>query len=134
MGSVDAPGPLAGHLDPAVGSGADLRVHAGPSGGDPARPPRPHDHRTRHAVGQPLNVGIIGCGTIVGAYLATFPRLKAVKLVAAADIDFSRAAAVARQQVGVRAMSVADLLADAQVDVVLNLTVPAAHAEVALRA
>ena len=45
-------------------------------------------------MGQPLNVGIIGCGTIVGAYLATFPRLKAVKLSAAADIDAPRAEAV----------------------------------------
>lgn len=85
-------------------------------------------------MGQPLNVGIIGCGTIVGAYLATFPRLKAVKLIAAADIDQARAEAVARDRHGVRALSVADLLADGRVDLVLNLTVPMAHAEVALQA
>jgi predicted dehydrogenase len=85
-------------------------------------------------VGQPLNVGIIGCGTIVGAYLATFPRLKAVKLVAAADIDAARAEAVAQKQPGVRALSVAELVADDQVDLVLNLTVPVAHAEIALQA
>jgi predicted dehydrogenase len=84
-------------------------------------------------VGQPLNVGIVGCGTIVGAYLATFPRLRAVKLVAAADIVFPRAEAVARQHLGVRALHVAELLADDQVDLVLNLTIPAAHAEVALQ-
>jgi len=85
-------------------------------------------------VGQSLNVGIIGCGTIVGAYLATFPRLMAVKLVAAADIDFGRAQAVARQHPGVRALSVAQLLADDRVDLVLNLTVPMAHADIALQA
>jgi predicted dehydrogenase len=85
-------------------------------------------------LGQPLNVGIIGCGTIVGAYLATFPRLQAVKLVAAADIDASRAEAVARQHIGVRALSVAELLADDRVDLVLNLTIPMAHAAVALQA
>jgi predicted dehydrogenase len=85
-------------------------------------------------MGQPLNVGIIGCGTIVGAYLATLPRLNAVKLVAAADIDPSRAEAVARQHKGVRALSVAELLADDGVDLVLNLTTPAAHADVALQA
>jgi predicted dehydrogenase len=85
-------------------------------------------------MGQPLNVGIIGCGTIVGAYLATFPRLKAVKLSAAADIDAPRAEAVAHKHPGVRAMSVADLLADAQVDLVLNLTIPLAHADIALQA
>ena len=85
-------------------------------------------------MGQPLNVGIIGCGTIVRAYLETFPRLQAVKLVAAADIDFARAEAVAKQHPGVRALSVADLLADDQVDLVLNLTIPLAHAEIALQA
>jgi predicted dehydrogenase len=85
-------------------------------------------------VGQPLNVGIIGCGTIVGAYLATFPRLKSVKLVAAADIDPARAEAVAHKHPGVRAMRVVDLLADDQVDLVLNLTIPVAHAEIALQA
>lgn len=85
-------------------------------------------------MGQPLNVGIIGCGTIVAAYLATFPKLKAVKLIAAADIDGARAEAVAQQHPGVRALSVAELLADDQVDVVLNLTTPVAHAEIALQA
>jgi predicted dehydrogenase len=85
-------------------------------------------------VGQPLNVGVIGCGTIVGAYLETFPRLQAVKLVAAADIDFPRAEAVAKQRSGVRALSVAELVADDRVDLVLNLTIPTAHAEVALQA
>ncbi len=85
-------------------------------------------------MGQPLNVGIIGCGTIVAAYLATFPKLKAVKVIAAADIDAARAEAVAQQHPSVRALSVAKLLADDQVDVVLNLTIPVAHAEIALQA
>jgi predicted dehydrogenase len=85
-------------------------------------------------VGQPLNIGIIGCGTIVAAYLATFPKLKAVKLTAAADIDPARAEAVAQKYPGVRALSVGDLLADDQVDLVLNLTIPVAHAEIALQA
>jgi predicted dehydrogenase len=84
-------------------------------------------------VGQPLNVGIIGCGTIVGAYLATFARLQAVKLVAAADLVLARAEAAASQHAGVRALSVADMLADDRVDLVLNLTIPAAHSEVALQ-
>jgi predicted dehydrogenase len=85
-------------------------------------------------VGQPLKVGIVGCGTIVAAYLQTFARLTTVKLVAAADLDSSRAEAVARDHPGVRALSVQDLMADDQVDLVLNLTIPAAHAEVGRRA
>lgn len=82
----------------------------------------------------PLNIGIVGCGQIVRAYLATFPSLDAVRLVAVADIDAARAQAVADGLPGVRALSVGSLMADAGVDLVLNLTIPAAHAQVALAA
>jgi predicted dehydrogenase len=85
-------------------------------------------------VGKPLKIGVIGCGTIIAAYLATFPRLATVRLVAVADLDFARAEAVAAGQPGVRALTVDELLADPGVDVVLNLTIPAAHADIALRA
>lgn len=82
----------------------------------------------------PLNIGIVGCGNISAQYFKTFPSLDAVRLVAVADIDVDRAREVAAEHLGVRALSVAELLADPDVDVVLNLTIPAAHAEVALAA
>jgi predicted dehydrogenase len=85
-------------------------------------------------VGQPLKIGIIGCGAIIAQYLASFRKLEAVRLVAVADLDAARAQAVADDYDGVRALSVEDLLAAADVDLVLNLTVPAAHADVALKA
>ena len=85
-------------------------------------------------MGQPLNVGIVGCGTIVNAYLSTFRRLTSVKLVAAADLELSRAEAVADSYPGVRALPVDELMADQSVDLVLNLTVPAAHADIAAQA
>ncbi len=81
-----------------------------------------------------LNVGIVGCGAISAQYLATFRRLSTVRLVAVADLDTARAQAVAGSCDGVRALSVDALLADPAVHLVLNLTVPAAHAEVALKA
>ena len=80
-----------------------------------------------------MRVGIVGCGRIVGQYLDTFDRLTSVELVAVADQDPARAEAVAASRPGVRALTVDELLADDQVDVVLNLTVPAAHAEVGMR-
>lgn len=85
-------------------------------------------------MGKPLNVGIIGCGAIVAKYLETFPQLESVNLVAVADLDPMRAQAVADSQPGVWALSVDELLDDDSIDAVLNLTIPAAHAEVALRA
>lgn len=85
-------------------------------------------------MGKPLNVGIIGCGAIIAQYLANIPRLEALKLVAVADLDPARAQAVADGYDGVRAVSVEDLLAAEDVDLVLNLTIPAAHADIALKA
>ncbi|MGW8482875.1 Gfo/Idh/MocA family protein [Microbacterium sp. NPDC055903] len=82
----------------------------------------------------PLRVGIIGCGSIVAQYLDTFSRLASVELVAVADLVPERAAEVASRVPGVRALGIDELLADPAVQLVVNLTIPAAHAEVALKA
>jgi predicted dehydrogenase len=84
-------------------------------------------------VGGALRVGMIGVGTISAQYLEQFPRLPGVELVAVADLDRDRAATVAAAH-GVRALEVDELLADPEIDVVLNLTIPAAHVELARRA
>ena len=79
----------------------------------------------------PLRVGLIGCGNICNAYfkgLQPFSHL--AKIVACADLDLHRAQAKAAEHQVDRACPVADLLADPGIDLVLNLTIPAAHAEV----
>lgn len=88
-------------------------------------------------MGQPLNIlniGIVGCGNIIAQYLSTLPSLDTLRLVAVADLDLSRAEAVAADLPGVRALSVQDLMDDDEVQLVLNLTIPAAHAQIALQA
>ncbi len=82
----------------------------------------------------PLRVGMVGCGAISAQYLATFDRLSDVELVAVADLDPARAGAVAQERDGVRAVTPAELVASDDVELVLNLTIPAAHADVALAA
>lgn len=82
----------------------------------------------------PLNVGVIGCGAIIAQYLTNFRRLDSINLVAVADLDPARAKAVADSYDDVRALTVDELLAADDVDLVLNLTIPAAHAEIALKA
>jgi predicted dehydrogenase len=76
---------------------------------------------------------MIGCGAIARQYLDTARRLDAIEIVAVADRHPERAAAIEAAE-GIPAMTVPDLLASADVEVVLNLTIPAAHAEVALAA
>ena len=63
---------------------------------------------------------MIGCGAIARQYLDTARRHDAIEIVAAADRVPARASAVEAAE-GIPAMSVADLLANAEVDVVLNL-------------
>lgn len=81
--------------------------------------------------GTALRVGVVGAGQISGAYLRTLERLSNVDVTAVADLDEARAAAVAAAIASARHLAVADLLAADDIDLVLNLTIPAAHAEVA---
>lgn len=85
-------------------------------------------------MGEPLRVGVVGVGTISKAYLDVLTRRPGVDVVAAADLDSSRAKAVAEKYDGIRAMTPDELYDDAEVEAVLNLTIPVAHASVALAA
>ncbi|MDR1431537.1 MAG: Gfo/Idh/MocA family oxidoreductase [Propionibacteriaceae bacterium] len=74
-------------------------------------------------------IGIIGTGVISRQYFDTFAKTSGLKVVAVADLDLERAGQVAAAR-GTAAMTVEQLLADERIEIVLNLTVPAAHAEV----
>ena len=82
-------------------------------------------------MGEPHGIGVVGLGVISGQYLETLGDHPAVRIAAAADLDADRAQAVAERFPGARALSVAELVADPAVQTVLNLTIPAAHGEVA---
>ena len=85
-------------------------------------------------MGGALKVGIVGAGKISGQYSAALARLPQVEVTAVADLDAARAAALASQHPGARAVPLAQLLGADDVELVLNLTIPAAHAAVALAA
>jgi len=82
---------------------------------------------------RPVRIGVVGCGTISDVYLRNCRRFAALEAVACADLDPARASAKAAAH-GLAAMTVDGLLADPTVDVVLNLTVPVAHAAVSAAA
>lgn len=76
-----------------------------------------------------LGIGIIGCGNISTAYLRLAPLFKGIEMRAVADINMEAAQAQATK-FGVRAETVDGLLSSDDIDIVVNLTIPAAHFEV----
>ena len=77
------------------------------------------------------NIGIIGCGNISDIYLKNIQRFRNLNAVAVADLDLSRAKAKAEEHGVPKALAPYQLLADPDVQIILNLTIPKAHAEVA---
>ncbi|MEM7046842.1 MAG: Gfo/Idh/MocA family oxidoreductase [Pseudomonadota bacterium] len=78
-------------------------------------------------------IGIIGCGNICAAYFNLSRLFTDLQIVACADLR-QQAAQDAANTYGVQALSVDDLLADPKIDIVVNLTIPAAHFAVSERA
>ncbi len=78
-------------------------------------------------------LGIIGCGTISQKYVDATRSFPILDVVACADV-YPEVAQKAAEKWRIEALSVADLLARKDIDIVLNLTIPQAHAEVTLQA
>ena len=80
-------------------------------------------------------VGIVGCGNISSIYLKNCQHVFThVEVAACADLLVERAEAQAAEHGVAKACSVEALLADDAIDIVLNLTIPNAHASVAAAA
>ncbi|WP_165221265.1 Gfo/Idh/MocA family protein [Affinirhizobium pseudoryzae] len=73
-----------------------------------------------------LGVGIIGCGNISTTYLSLAPMFKGLKMLACADLN-PNATQLRAEEYGVKAQSVDDLLKNDDLDVIVNLTIPATH-------
>lgn len=81
----------------------------------------------------PMKIGVIGCGNISRQYFQNAARHHEIDVVACASLGGASAEAMAAE-FGLRAMSVDELIRDSGIDLILNLTVPAVHAEISLRA
>jgi predicted dehydrogenase len=82
----------------------------------------------------PVGVALVGAGVISKQYLSTLSGFPDVKLLAVADLDPSRALAAARAYDVPVSGDLATALAVPEVELVVNLTVPAAHGQVATEA
>lgn len=76
-----------------------------------------------------LGVGVIGCGNISSAYFRLAPLFKGIEMRACADLNMEVAQAQA-EAFGLDAETVDGLLARDDIDIVVNLTIPAAHKDV----
>lgn len=73
-----------------------------------------------------LGVGIIGCGNISTTYFSLAPLFKGLKVLACTDLNMN-AAQLRADEFGVKAQPIEELLANDELDIIVNLTIPDAH-------
>ncbi|WP_338204497.1 Gfo/Idh/MocA family oxidoreductase [Candidatus Nephthysia bennettiae] len=83
---------------------------------------------------EPLRVGVVGCGNISHAYIENMQASSYLEVVACGDQPPDRALECARRHGIARAGTTADVLADSDVQLIVNLTVPALHFDINLGA
>lgn len=81
---------------------------------------------------EPTKVGIIGCGAISATYLKNSKLFDAFDIVAVGDMRLDAAKARAEEFDIPKAYNVEDLLADPEIEIVINLTSHMAHGEVGI--
>ena len=83
---------------------------------------------------EPVKIGICGCGNISGTYLKRCRIFESLRVVACTDIIMERAEAKHAEYPDVRALTVEEFYAEREFDIVVNLTPPPVHPEVAMLA
>ncbi|GGJ21521.1 Gfo/Idh/MocA family protein [Deinococcus roseus] len=79
-------------------------------------------------------IGIIGAGNISSIYLENAARFRNTRVLALADLNLDRARSQAEKYGVPQVLTVQELLAHPEIEAVVNLTIPAAHADIALQA
>ena len=81
-----------------------------------------------------VKIGVIGCGNISRIYLEQSRTFDILDVKAVADVDISRAQLKASEHAVPNVYTVDEMFADPEIEIILNLTPPAAHGEIGLRA
>lgn len=82
-----------------------------------------------------VKIGVVGCGMISDIYIANIQKkfFMIADVYGCADKQIDRARQQAKKY-RIKAMSVEELLADKNVEIILNLTIPAVHADISEKA
>ena len=78
---------------------------------------------------KPVKIGLVGCGNISNVYFQQCKTFEILETVACADLVEKRAREKAKKYGVPKACSLEDLLADSEIEIVVNLTIPEAHAD-----
>jgi predicted dehydrogenase len=78
---------------------------------------------------EPTTIGVIGCGNIAEAYFKGAARSELIRVKSCADL-LPEAAKARASEFSAAAVPVDALLADDEIEIVINLTVPVAHGPV----
>ena len=73
-----------------------------------------------------VRVGIIGCGDVCDQYIRNIKTFDFIEIKSASDINTERAEETAKKH-SLKAVLPEDLLSDPQIELIVNLTPPAAH-------
>ena len=76
-----------------------------------------------------MRAGIIGCGNISETYFNCQNIFNNFNVISCADLDIDVAKKSA-EKFNVKAQNVDDLLANPEIELIINLTIPSAHKEV----
>ncbi len=81
-----------------------------------------------------VNVGIVGCGNISGIYFSNCKNFSMLDIVACSDLNQERAEAKAKEFDVPVVCSTEELLKRDDIQIVINLTTPEAHADICMAA
>ena len=81
-----------------------------------------------------FRVGLIGTGRISDIYLRNIKETAGVEIVACGSLNMAESRAKATEHNVPRVSPPDEIIADPEIDAVLNLTIPAAHAEISMAA
>ena len=84
-------------------------------------------------IAPPLRVAVVGCGNIANGYGEAMLTRREIKIMGASDIDQSRAWEWVKKHGGQTYASLDAVLADPEVEAIVNLTIQQAHVEVVTR-
>ena len=81
-----------------------------------------------------MKVGVVGCGAISDIYLTNAAKFKGYDVVSVCDLVEERAQEKAKQYGIQKVYSYDEMCADPEVDIIMNLTVHAAHYPLSMQA